>query len=52
MYERSGKYKQSLFKEYQDELPEDEGSIVFSTFNDIVKLLMVRGESKSRLSTY
>ena len=27
VYERGGKCIQSLFKEYQDELPEDEGAI-------------------------
>ena len=41
-----------FFKEYQDEVPEDEGSIGYSPFHDIVKLLMMRGKSKSELSTY
>ena len=51
MYERGGKCIQSFFKEYQDALPEDEGSIVFATFCDTVKLLTMHGESKSVLST-
>ena len=46
VYERGGKCIHSLFKEYQDALPEDEDSIGFSTFHDIVKLLKMRGESK------
>ena len=52
VYERSGKCIQILFKEYQDTLPEDECSIGFDTFHDIVKLLTMRGESKSGLSAY
>ena len=51
VFERGGKCIQSLFKEYQDALPENEGSIGFSTFHDIVKLLNLRGESKSGLCT-
>ena len=52
MYERSGKCIQSLFKEYQDALLENEGSIGFLNFHDIVNLLTLSGESKSGLSTY
>ena len=52
VYERCGKCIQSLFKEYQDALPENECSIGFPNFHDIVKLLTLRGESKSGLSTY
>ena len=52
VYERDGKCMQSLFKEYQDTLPGDKGSIRFSTFHDIFKLLTMRGESKYGLSTY
>ena len=37
---------QSLFKEYKDTLQEDEGSIGFITFRDIVKLLTFHSESK------
>ena len=52
VYERGGKYIQIVFKEYQDSIREDEGSIVFATFRDIVKLLVMHGDSKSGLSTY
>ena len=52
VYERVDKCIQSLFKEYQYELPENEGSIGFPTFHDIVKLLTLRGDSKYGLSTY
>ena len=45
VYERGGKCIRILFKEYQDELPEDEGSIGFTTFHNIVKLLMINSES-------
>ena len=41
-----------VFQEYKDALPEDEDSIGFPTFHDIVKLLNLRGESKAGLSTY
>ena len=51
-YERGGKCIQSLFKVYQDALPEDLRSIGFSTFHDIVKLLTISGESNAVLSTY
>ena len=51
-YERGGKCIQSLFKAYQDALPEDLRSIGFSTLRDIVKLLTIRGESNYVLSTY
>ena len=43
---------QGFLKEYQDEIPQDKGSIVFSTFHYIDKLLTMRGKSKSGLSTY
>ena len=52
VYERCGKCIRSLFKEYQDALSENECSIGFPNFHDIVKLLTLRGESKSGLSTY
>ena len=52
IYERDDKCIRSFCKEYQYALPEEEGSIVFTTFNDIVKILTVCGESKSGLSTY
>ena len=44
VYKNSGKFIQSLFKEYQYGLREDEGSIEFDTFHYIVKLLTMRGE--------
>ena len=47
MYERSGNCIRSLLKAYQDTLPEDEGSILFADFSDMVNLLTMRGESKS-----
>ena len=43
-YECGGKCIQILFKYYQDALPEDKGLMVFSTFHDIVKLLMIYGD--------
>ena len=52
VYERGYKGIQFLFKEYQDSLPEDKGSIGFQFFHDIVNLLMMHGESKYGLSTY
>ena len=52
MYECGRKCIRSLFKEYKDALPEEEGSTGFLTFCNIVKLLTLRGESKSGLSTY
>ena len=51
MYERGGKCIRSFFKEYKDALPEDESSIGFPTFHDIVNLLNLRGESRAGLST-
>ena len=41
-----------FLKEYQDALPEDKDSIVLATSHDIVKLLTMYGESKSRFSIY
>ena len=41
-----------MFRDYQDSLPENEGTVGFPTFRDIVKLMMIRGESKSGFSTY
>ena len=52
VYECSGKCIKSLFKEYQDALPEEKCSIVFATFRDIVELLTMCGDSKSGLYTY
>ena len=52
MYERGGKCIPIFFKEYQDALPKDEGSIVFETFRYIVTLLKMRGELKYGLSKY
>ena len=39
-------------KEYKDALPRDEGSILFPTLCDIIKLLTFHGESKPGLFTY
>ena len=50
--ECGGKVFKSLFKEYQDSLPEGKGFMVFGIFRDIIKLLRMSGESKSGLSTY
>ena len=52
VYEREEKFIRSLFKVYQDELPEDEDSILFATFNDIVRLLTMLDDSKFGFSTY
>ena len=52
VYERGGKGLQSLFKEYQDSLPEGACSVGFNNVHDIVKLLTMCGESKYGLSTY
>ena len=52
VYERGDKGIQFLFKEYQDSLPENEGSIGFSTFHDIFRLMMIRGDSEAGLSIY
>ena len=52
VYECGSKGIRSLFKEYQDSLLEDEGSIVFTTFCDIFKLVTMCGESKYGFSTY
>ena len=41
-----------MFKEHQDLLPEDEGSVGPQNFDDIVKLLTMRGESKAGVCTY
>ena len=41
-----------MFKEYKYTLLEDEGSMEFPTFHDIVKLLTLSGKSKSGLCTY
>ena len=50
--ERGSKGLRSLFKEYKDALPEDEGSVGFGIFNDIVKLMRMCGESKSGFTVY
>ena len=52
VYERGGKGIQFFLKEYQNSLPEEEGSVGFQNFHDIVELLIMRGESKSILYTY
>ena len=52
VYECCGKGIHVFFKEYHDAPPEDEGSIGFTNFHDIVKLLTMRGESKYGLYTY
>ena len=49
VYERGIKCIRIFSKEYQDSLPEDEGSILFSTFHYIFNLLTMHGESKDRL---
>ena len=43
-YERSGKGIPIVFKECQDSLPQDEGSIGFKKIHDIVKLLTMHGK--------
>ena len=52
MYGRGGKGLRSLFKEYQDALPEGKGYMGFGIFHSVVKLLVMRGDSKAGLSTY
>ena len=52
MYECGSKCARSFFQEYQDALPEDGGSIGFSIFHDIVKLLTMHGDSKALLYIY
>ena len=47
MYEHGDKVLEGVFKTYKDTLPEGEYPVVKSTFNDILKLLTMRGESKS-----
>ena len=49
VYEHGCKCMHSLFKEFKDALTEHEGSIGFTTFHDIVKLLTLRDESKAGL---
>ena len=50
MYERGGKGIRFLFKEYQDSLPQDKGSVGFKNFHDIVKLLTTCSDPKYGLS--
>ena len=52
MYEPSGKALEGMFKTYKDALPEDGYLVGESTFNDILNMLKMSGESKSGLSTY
>ena len=52
VYERGGKGLQFFLKEYQDSLPEGEGSVGFGIFHDIVKLMTMCVESKYGLSIY
>ena len=47
MYEHGDKVLEGVFKTYKGTLPEGEYPVVKSTFNDILKLLTMRGESKS-----
>ena len=41
-----------MFKTYKDALPEREDHMSKPTFNDIVKLITMHGESKYGFSTY
>ena len=41
-----------MFKTYKDSLPEGEDSVGKPIFNDILKPLKIRGDSKYGLSTY
>ena len=52
VHELGGKVLQSLFKGYQDSLPEVVDSVVFGIFHGIVKLRTMCGESKSGFSKY
>ena len=52
VYECRSKCIRSLFKVYQNALPEYEVSIGFTTFQYIVKMLTMCGELKAVLSTY
>ena len=52
VYERGGKALEGTFKTYKDALPEGEYTVGKQTFNDIVKLLTMCGDSKYDVSTY
>ena len=52
VYDCGGKALEGMFKTYKYSLPEDEDPVGEPKFNDIVKLLTMRGESKAVLSTY
>ena len=52
VYEQGGKALAGVFKIYKDALLEGEDPVEEPTFNDIVKLLTMCGESKDGLSTY
>ena len=52
MYDRGGKALEGMLKTYKYALPEGEDLAGEPTFNDIVKLMTMCGESKYGLSTY
>ena len=52
MYESGVKALEGLFKTYKYALTEGEYPVVETTFNDILKLLTMHGESKAGLFTY
>ena len=52
VYDRGGKSLEGMFKTYNDALPEGQYPMGEPSFNDIVKLLTMRDESKYVLSTY
>ena len=52
MYEHGGKALEGKLKTYRGVLLEDEDPVGEPTFNDIVNLLKMCGDSKSGLSTY
>ena len=51
-HERGVKELESMCNTYKDSLSEGGEPVVKPTFNDIVKLLTICGESKVGLSTY
>ena len=46
VYERGGNSIEGMFKTYNDALPEGEYPVGEPSFNDIVKLLKMRGDLK------
>ena len=51
VYKRGGKSLEGMFKIYKDALLEGEDTVDEPIFSDIVKLLIIHGESKAGLST-